>query len=215
VGVPVNQIFAEAARPVVSRLGSVRPHLFHIKEVRGHPWPSEDTVHGLPPGGLLVGREFCDEEAWEPGERDAMISWNRLVGTPDLELEVEPDALVAEQPDLRESDVPPPAFLRFLKSLAAETGTVVSYYAAASFGGELDFAYSWVFGARERAFVFQSPGMVRELGGGEGPRLMEGEVIVWTLRHHGLLLRTPYFAPHTLEWDWSKHRLSGPTAVSR
>lgn len=211
-----NQVFAEPTRDVIAafaRIPGLRRHLFHLRDLSEHRWPfPEKYAHGLPAGGLLVAREVCDLDSLAGEENDDAVSWNALVGPPDLPLDIQPEELTAQQPDLNEADLPPPAFLRFLKHVATDTRTVVSYFVASTFAGRLEYAYSFVFGPRERAYVHVEEGLTHEIEKG-AIRGHPVDVIALTLRHHRLLLRTQYFAPLDRAFDWPRHRWKGLSPV--
>ena len=84
---------------------------------------------------------------------------------------------------------PPAAVLRFLSWLSAETDSVLSLYCVGYWGGDVDYAYSWVFEGRSGA------GKVYIDAG--------DEVLVWDRRvpsdHPRELIQSGYVLLHTLD----------------
>lgn len=163
----------------------------------------------LPSDGLVVVRELCEPEThaaewfgedgigWEGHGKDA----------PGLLPALEGDDVCVS---------PPRELLAMLRTVSRDTRSVVSLCCIATWGGDLEYATSWVFdGAWNVDFIHHRPGdqsshhvKVWSSSSPGAPRIVaDGNVLTLTLVHHGLLLSDGYFQLHTRDFPWDRHRV--------
>lgn len=186
-----DPIFAEPAPGVIEALSAseaLAGHLYHVTNLKEHSWPTPEARHGLPAGGLLVGR------GWQPKDfaPTPRAGKEEILLPPTISASTQGDALLA--------------LLRDLKRVSARTGTVVSYFHSEMWAGDIEEEYSWVFGPEDVVYVFKAPGDVLEYRG-SGTHQIQGDVLGITLQHHGLEIPTAYFALHTRSFPWGRYKL--------
>lgn len=199
-----NRIYLNATPEVLVRLRAEPPlvgHVFLLTGTLPASWQSDAGAVALPEGGLVVVKEVCqpgDPSGWYPP--DAVVSWHALRGSPDINI-----IDGAHIGDIDEDQKPPAAFLRFLKGIHTAMGVPVTYYCGRMWGGSFDGEFAWAFAEREVVYARLSETQTVELER-DGRRVVQGEVLMLALAHHGVHLPTPYFAPHTREFDWASRR---------
>jgi len=159
----------------------------------------------FPKAGLVFVRTVGD--VW--GDMLPGVPWPELPAGEDVALSVP-----ADLPRLRTmdgDDVPlglPERFLKFLKRLSRDTGSVVAYYAAHSWGGPFEWECAWVFAPHEVAYcMLYGERRVRVYREGVAPAEEDGDVLVRTLGHLGVESPVWEFAPHDSRFDWEPHRV--------
>jgi len=219
-----HHVFATPTAQVRTALAAAWPgHVYWVRDLAGHArrerevyamtitpdgggdpeYRDVEVGPGYPDGGLVVVRELCHPSSHAAewfGE--AAVSWGADADGDDDDDERDPPAELVER----------------LRGLAHDTGTVVSLFLAATWGGDLEYARSVVFdGAwgvehtyvheydearpmrpRVRATCSIAPDRAREI--------VDGDVLTLTLVHHGLLLERGHFELHTRSFPWEDHR---------
>jgi hypothetical protein len=103
----------------------------------------------------------------------------------------------------------PEQFRKFLKWLSRDTGSVVAYYTAFSWGGPLESEFAWIFEPRERVYCdIYGERRVRVYREGVKPSEDEGTVLALTLWRLGVDAPKWDFLPHYKDFDWSKYKIS-------
>lgn len=172
--------------------------------------------------GLLVAREVyapdTDVFRWCRGAAESWESLRSTFDAPILSLATLPSASNGKVfYDSKWGGIHPPGhFLRLLKQISHDTGSVVSYYFHAS-GAErsADQEFAWVFGTEPDclyvAHVPEAYRVTRHTADSveEVPRSDKRPltVLMCVLRHFGLDLPSSDFAPHTRDFDWERRRL--------
>lgn len=151
----------------------------------------------LAEGGLVVVRELAEPDSHAFGWfGDDARSWHGD-GAPDpavLAVDVDP--------------APPAPLLGLLRRLARDADTVVSLVCAATWGGDLEYAFAWVFdGWGDRVYARDADGVVRAWSSAGARVIVEGDVVTLAMLHHGFLLDGGYFELHTRRFPWSEHRV--------
>lgn len=179
-------------------LPGIERSLYLVKSLPG-PRPN------FPSTGLAFVRDVG--EPW--GKMLPGVPWPVLPATEDVEL-----SIPADVPRLRTmdgDDVPlgiPDRFLKLLKWLSRDAGTVVGYYAAHSWGGPFEWECAWVFEPREVVYcMLYGERRVRTYREGAPPIEEEGDVLVRLLGHLGVPSPIWAFAPHESQFDWDQYRV--------
>ncbi len=200
-----NKIFAEASPRLLDLLKHepvLDGHLFVLTGSIPDSWEPSTGVVAMPAPGLLVAREVCpprdgcpDDDTAEWHGKDA-VSWDELGGN-------KPSA-----PSVDDPYSPPNAFLGFLKNLSDTAGVAVSYYTCCMFGGAPEIELAWVF-EHGKPFHYCCERNERvDVRVSEKDRIVcSDDVLISTLRHHGVRLASPYFEPHTRSFGWDRYRL--------
>lgn len=215
-----DQVMATASSGVIRAVRAdpvLRPFAYHLTNPLDHEWHSAEVVHRLPENGLVVLRPVCDATPDEyPADwyGEPVLDWHSFVDRTDAVPMID-RARVAESCSVASEAVPPIGFLSYLKRLALETQSTFVFYSCSMWGGDVECEYAWLFGDTERALVSLRP----EIPGAPRPlaileplkptRVVTGDVLVSTLGHLSLDLPTPFFAPHTRSFAWSKYKLGG------
>jgi hypothetical protein len=159
----------------------------------------------FPKAGLVFVRTVGD--VW--GDMLPGVPWPELPAGEDLAL-----SIPADLPRLRTMDGEevllgiPERFLKLLKWLSRDTGSVVAYYAAHSWGGPFEWECAWVFQPREVAYcMLYGERRVRVYREGAAPAEEDGDVLVRTLGHLGVESPVWEFAPHDSRFEWEPHRV--------
>jgi hypothetical protein len=212
-----HQVFAEPRRDVVDAL---RPAfgdaLFRISGLPAH-WTKSVPLE-MPAEGLLVVRELCAP----PGDDPDVTPWTWF-GSDAVSWLVAPEA--GDQPPFAPAAAsaalssagaghPPADLLLLLRRVSVSTDTVVSLYGAGFWGGDIEYAYAWVFPGRtggDRVYLHADDGSV-QVWAREDPlrprRVVPGgDVLNMALGHHGVHLDGGYFEAHTRGFDWPRYRL--------
>lgn len=181
------------------------PELHHIRELH-HRFPRRSLQHDLPPGGLLAVPDVL-----APDDRNrALVPWDALFGAAGPPLRFSAPALLKER-GLDPRVWPPPPALRYLKDLAQRAGAPLSLFRAETWGGDVEFEAAWIPGwapGEPDRVIFHvgEPGRVASAVGSR-VTVEEGDPLRRTLEFHRLRLPSPYFAPHTREFDWERCRV--------
>lgn len=211
-----NSIFAEPKPAVIASLCTspeMAQGLYLVKDLADFQWFDPQVRHGLPAEGLLVGREVCD--LGSPAARwhaDKAISWHALVGPATVPV-LQPEVILSS-PALADSDLallqevfPPIEFLRYLKWLNLTSQSLVSYYACATWGGEVEVEFAWVFTEMDRLYIFRDHETVLVYGAKHSVEVVPGTVLNLVLRHYGIDLPSQYFALCTRAFEWNLYRI--------
>jgi hypothetical protein len=210
-----NYILAEPKQTIIRKLCAVPAisnGLYLVKDLDDYLWFDERVRHGLPPGGLLVGREICDlgshAEQWHG---DEAISWKVFIGPENIEV-IQPEIIISfEEDDVQKSyleeTLPPIEFLRFLKWVSITTGSVVSFYYCFTWGGDTEEEFAWVFSDEDKVYRFRNYETTFEFQKAGSREIREGAVLNLTLRHHKLDLPSGYFALCSRSFKWSRYRI--------
>ena len=209
-----NRVYINATPAVLERLGresALDGHIFLLTGALPASWRPDSGEVRLPASGLVVVKEIGAPE--DPAEvmdpqrlhswyrKDEFLSWDVLHGPPDI------DVLEGAHIHDLVREAPPAPFLRYLKALHAATGAPVTYYLGATWGGDIEREYAWVFDGREVVYAFTSDTSTIELDA-HGRRERSEGVLPLALAHHGIQLPSPYFVPHRTTFDWARYRLS-------
>jgi len=201
--------------------------MYWIRDLDGYSWPFGIVPHGLPENGVFVVREVCDprlqanpgehevQARWHLSQGHRVLSWHSISGPEELSV-IEPPALPIYAFGTLHYEAnqksPPIAFLRYLKNLAQDTRTTVSFYHYNS-GAERAVCqeYAWVFGDEEAVYVWHDYHHIMRYSAMGEERLSEPtSVLMRVLNQYGLQLKTWYFAPHTRAFNWRKYDVSRP-----
>ena len=158
-----NYIFAEPKQTVISKfctIPEILNRLYLVADLDGYNWFDKRVCHGLPSEGLLVGREICNLESYEAKwHGDDAISWDAFVGPDNIEV-IQPEILLSSEDihdDLEEAHLkeaqPPAGFLHFLKWVNLTTNSVISFYYCATWGGDTEQEFAWVFSDEDKVFI--------------------------------------------------------------
>lgn len=211
-----NFVFAEPKPTAISKfctVSEISNGLYFVQDLDDYVWFDERVRHGLPSRGLLVGREICHPEShaasWH-GEQ--AISWNVFRGLDIYEV-IQPELVISFEKDTSERGyleevLPPLPFLRFLKWVNVTTKSIVSFYYGATWGGDTEEEYAWVFGDEDRVYRFRDYETTFEFHHNGSREIKEGAVLNLTLADHGLLLPSGYFALCTRSFKWDRYRIS-------
>lgn len=210
-----NYILAEPTPATINKFCTVpeiSKGLYVVRNLDNYVWFDEKVCHGLPPGGLLVGREVCnlDSHAAE-WHRDEAISWNAFIGPENVEV-IEPSVVIVavddelEKAHLKEA-LPPIAFLRFLKWVNLTTSSVVSFYYCATWGGDTEEEFAWVFSENDKVYRFKDYENTEEYKKDGSVEVIAGAVLNLILSHHRLELPSKYFALCSRSFKWERHRV--------
>ncbi|MBE7554379.1 MAG: hypothetical protein HS126_25285 [Anaerolineales bacterium] len=164
-----SQIFAKPTPSIVAAFCSVKVFsegTYHITNLRRDnrgkkvfylPYEKPSTTQ---PKGLLIVREVCNPRSsaaewfkhtneWaarnNEGYKWPIIAWEDLVGPSNVEVMI---------PVKLPQSCPPVEFLCFLKEISNSTSTVVSYYYCKTGGCSMGPCFSWVFGKKDRVYVY-------------------------------------------------------------
>jgi len=159
----------------------------------------------FPPTGLAFVRDVGD--VW--GVRPA-APWPDHPAARDMALAIPPDLPRVRTMDHGDAAVGlPGSFLRFLKWLSQDAGSVVAYYAAFSWGGPFEWECGWVFEPREAAYcMVYGESRVRAYREGAAPAEEAGGVLVRVLGHLGVRSPRWEFAPHAADFDWARYKVT-------
>lgn len=210
-----NYILAEPTPATLNKfctLLEISKGLYVIRNLDGYVWFDEKIRHDLPLGGLLVCREICNlgshAATWHG---DEVISYDTFLGPENVGV-IEPRVIIAAETDnfenahLKEA-LPPLAFLRFLKWVNITTGSVVSFYYCATWGGDTEEEFAWVFTDNERVYRFKDYENTLEYRKDGSVEVVTGAVLNLTLSHHQLELPSKYFALCSRSFKWERHRV--------
>ena len=210
-----NYIFAEPKPSVISEfcnIPEVSNGLYIVDDLNDFQWPDSSVCHGLPPGGFLISREICNLEAHAAGwYNDKAISWNVFIGPENIKV-IEPSVIISTELDeselahLKEA-LPPIEFLRFLKSINLNTGSVVGFYYCATWGGDIEEEFAWIFDEEDRIYRFRDEGTVFEFREDGSRKTITGMVLSLFLNHLGLELSNGYFALCTRGFNWGRYKI--------
>ena len=185
------------------------PFAYHVRGALEHDWHRPDVEHGLPEEGLVVVRPICGPEvaAWygEP-----VLDWSRLKGS--APLSCEPSRRAAEY-GLSDAVFPPATALSFFKGLSERVGVTIVFYGCATWGGDIEAEYAFVFGWSDTAFVAlpqnrDADRAARVLVLTEGEcSVVSGDVLRLSLAALDFSLPSHYFAPHTRSFPWKDYAL--------
>ena len=154
----------------------------------------------LPKNGLVFVRDLGHDEF--NGRK--LVPWPELPSAKDIELAIPPDIpRICNTDGFVVSSTVPIGFLQLLKWLSKETGAVVAYYSAFSWGGEFEYEFAWIFRPLECVYS-RIPGAnrIRTYREGVKPSEDEGNVLVLTLWRLGVDSPTWDFLPHNSSFDW-------------
>lgn len=187
--------------------------LYVVKELDDYAWFDERVRHGLPPEGVLVGREvgnFASHAAeWH---RTDFISWNTIHG-PDTYEVIQPEYVITYEDDPSEiahleEALPPIEFLRFLKWINETSGSVVSFYYCVTWGGDIEEEFAWIFSDEDRVYRFRDNDTTFEFHRDGSREVVEGAVLNLTLSHYDLILPSAYFALCSRSFNWDRYRIN-------
>jgi hypothetical protein len=180
------------------------PSAYWIRDLSSFPWFDPSVRHGLPPNGLLAIRPVGPSGGEVYAYASPLISWDSFSCS-------EPRLSFQPPDDLDGYPSPPTPFLQYLKLLSQQTNSVVAYYMCGIFGGAPEFEYGHIFSDQETTytgiFTPTPPAVLIERRIGHDPTQLTADVLIEVLKHLGLSLPTPYFAPHTGSFRWERHYL--------
>lgn len=212
-----NYIFAEPKPAVISSLCAIpemSQGLYLVKDLDDFQWFDPKVRHNLPSDGLLVGREVCDLGSYAAEwHGDNAISWNAFVG-PETVPVIGPEIILSspamahlEQTHLEEA-FPPVEFLRFLKWLNLTSKSVITFYYCATWGGDTEAEFAWVFIGEDKLYLFRDAETVFEYGEKQTSQIVQGTVLNLVLSHYGFNLPSHYFALCTRSFGWNQYRVA-------
>jgi hypothetical protein len=190
-----NEIIAQPSPRLFDALRGF-DELYFVEAIPG-PKPN------FPPGGLVFVRDIGHPNAsWI---RD---SWLMVPEKTGLKLSIAPDVPKVTTFEGDEyAPSPPERFLRFLKWLSADSGSVVAYYSAFSWGGPLECEYAWVFDPWETVYCDTGTGEIRIYQEYDIPWRGPGDVLVKTLERLGVESPDWSFSPHTADFPWRDYKV--------
>ena len=212
-----TQVFVEPKQSIISAFcsaGLLSNGLFLIKHLDSYQWPHPESYHNIPVNGLLIVRELCNPNthaaSWH-GEN--AIYWNNSVRYTDTDVIRPIDIFSPDEFDISEESYPQIELLHFLKQVSKATNSTISLYHCAMWAGDIEEDFAWVFSDEDKVYVLKernSKQIIEYRGSGLNviSRVTpEGNVLQLVLRHHGIELRSRYFAPHTRSFAWEKYKL--------
>lgn len=194
-----NEIIAQPSARLFDALREVdefAEHIFFVEAVPG-------AKPNFPPGGLVFVRDVG-----EPGAFNTKRSWLAVPERRSPELAISPGLpKVITMGGEEHALSPPERFLRFLKWLSAESDSVVAYYSAFSWGGQLEREYAWTFNPWEMVFCDAGQGQIRIFQENDVPWQGPGDVLVSTLERLGIESPEWNFHPHDRSFSWDRYRM--------
>jgi hypothetical protein len=226
-----HHVFAEPRPDVVAALRAVFPDsLYHVPDlrrydaVRSEVYAIEITDTGsvpeyrevidrepFPRGGLLVVRELCapvDPDGYSEHCREwfgaAATSWSPVPSS-------ERGPILVPAADALPR--PPEELLGFLRRVSRDTASVVSFFGAHTWGGDLEYATAWVFDGRDGVDTVYAESTTDDhavMTGSRGEKRVidHGDALTLTLLHHGALLDRGLFKLHGRSFPWAEYRLT-------
>jgi hypothetical protein len=175
-------------------------HSFLLTGALPASWDSKHGEIRIPDPGLLVIKEVGPHDSYGT---DDWLSWDALQGPPTLD--PFDSAALAE---LEDHQRPPLAFLRYLRELQNRSRAPVTFYACETWAGDVDSEYACVLAERDILYLY--PESTEQTGAiaRDQAESIETDILQRTLRHHGIDLPTPFFAPHLREFAWERYRLA-------
>lgn len=185
-------------------------HSYLVREPLEYSIQGVQAIFVPPDNGLLVIRPICDPEAHCAEWHDSSIlSWHLFANPHDVQA-IRPQALDEYVDPELANEFPPPAFLAYLKKLAADTNTNLAFFYCFMWGGDTEVEYAWRFGEREEAAVVLEPGVKSKLVqiGIEGKvEIREVDLLSDTLAYLGAPIPSPFWFPHMRGFPWEFYKL--------
>ncbi len=195
---------------VVKNDPALAAHSYLIRESIDYDLNGSDFTFTPPEGGLLVIRPVCDPKAhcaeWH---EENVLSWHSLSGLSRIEA-IPPDALGEYVDDDTLAEMPPAAFLAYLKQLSIRTSSHLAFFHCFMWGGETEFEYLWLFGEREEAAIVLEPGVkskVARVGVSRNIQLQEVDLLSEVLAYLGAPIPSPFWVLHTRGFPWESYKL--------
>lgn len=212
-----NEIMARAVPSLVDEVAGLPGYIEAVHVVRNldsHHFHDETVRHGLPPEGLLIVRPVGEPSELEDWYDERVIPWLAPSEWNLHELAVTPEAIARLVPAA--ADLPPADFLRALKGLAVRHHTTVTYASFSTWGGANELEYAWVLDEDESVLLNTTTDMVHlVLRAGHPPRKVDQDLLQALCMRLGLVLPTPYFAPHARSFDWHEHLVAPAVSAHR
>jgi hypothetical protein len=156
----------------------------------------------FPPGGLAFIRDIGPPSAFW-----IKLSWSIIPERQRPRVSIAPEVpKVATLEGGEYAPSPPERFLRYLKWLSADSGAVVAYYSAFSWGGPLECEYAWIFDPWETVYCDAGSGEIRVYQEDDLPWQGCGDVLVKTLERLGVDSPEWGFLPHTSSFPWKDYK---------
>lgn len=211
-----NNIYARWCESLeATLLKSFNGSVYRIEDLKSHSWWKSEIIHGIPKGGLLsvwpISNSDEDDHlhSWYD---ETVISWEKFISFENSEpdLIITPDVLVdaGEEPEV----VPHSGFLKYIRKLARDHSTPVTYYQSFMWGGDTESEFAFVYSGYDE-FMYLFTGMdvhesqIEIRKNSMVAEKQSGEVLVCALKHLGLEIPSPYFAPHTRSFPWSNYKI--------
>jgi hypothetical protein len=208
-----NNLYAKRTQALEDALRTEFPgSVYRIDNLKSYSWWRPEIIHGVPDGGLLSVRPFsngdtdCYLHKWYD---ESFLNWNKYANFGEAEppLRIPPEVL-----GIDDDTLPPPGFLRYLRHLSKANDTPLLYYQCFMWGGSVETEFAFVYFGDDE-YLYSLAGIEEEnehleiRHNSSEPQKEDGDVLVHALRHIGLELPTPYFAPHTSPFDWGSYRV--------
>ena len=206
-----NNLYAKRSETLEAALRLEFPgSIYRIDDLKSYSWWRPEIIHGVPDGGLLSVRPFSNGDMdyyvnqWY-GESSQNWSKYKNFGEAEPPLRIPPEVLGVDDDTL-----PPPGFLRYLRHLSKAYDTPLFYYQCFMWGGSTETEFAFVYFGDDE-YLYSLAGFDEEnehleiRHNSPEPKTEDGDDLVHALRHIGLELPTPYFAPHSRSFDWGSY----------
>lgn len=179
-------------------LPEVERSLYFVKSLPGRR-------PNFPKTGLVFVRNVGD--VW--GDMLPGVPWPELPAGENVALSIPVDRPRIRTMDGEEAPLGlPERFLKLLKWLSRDSGSVVAYYAAHSWGGPFEWECAWVFEPREVVYcMLYGERRVRVFREGVECAEEEGDVLIRLLGHLGVESPVWEFAPHDSRFNWDQYQV--------
>lgn len=195
---------------VVKSDPALAAHSYLIREPIDYELNGSVFTFSPPEGGLLVIRPISDPKTHSAEwHEEAVLSWYSLSELNQIEV-IPPNALGTHVGDGTLSEMPPTAFLAYLKQLSSRTNSHLAFFHCFMWGGYTEFEYLWLFGEREEAAIVLEPGVkskVALVGMDRKIQLQEIDLLSEALAYLGAPLPSPFCVFHTRGFPWERYKL--------
>jgi len=194
-----------SSHPVISQ------GLYFVDTLEGYRWCQPGIAHGLPPGGLVVVRELCQNGSYEAKWFGAdALPWSGIKGDAPCDVLMKPISpdVTSEVGDFQEA-APTVGSLKFFKALSQASESPVVYYRHHTWGGDTEYEEAWLFGKNERLLTFVDNEHFTEQRIGLEAETQAGSILSVIMREFGLVLPSPFFALHARPFPWAQYKVTG------
>lgn len=102
---------------------------------------------------------------------------------------------------------PPPALLGAIEAIASTSGTPLVYDSHATWGGDSDAEFAWLFAPKPLVFVLKGDSRHQVVTATGNVRTSSGSVLTAVMPHIGVDLPAGYFALHTRRFPWERYAI--------